>query len=167
MNAVTNASNDAGISTGRFRVVVLPTDQLVPNDYNPNSLTDAEFAELVAEVRHLGRLPKPVVVRSDGDRWLIVDGEHGWRAAREVGLIDVPCEVVEADTFEAMRQTFKRNQHGTHNPVRLGQMFRAMLTMRGGLSMRALAEHASGAGCASAVERRASFTTALRISHFM
>jgi ParB/RepB/Spo0J family partition protein len=115
------------------------TALLRPNDYNPNVMTDDEFAELVAEVRHLGRLPKPVVARPNGDGYVIVDGEHGWRAAREVGLTEVPCEVIAADDFEAMRQTYKRNQHGTHNPVQLGRMFRQMMEARG-LSQRALAE---------------------------
>ncbi|MDQ3256441.1 MAG: ParB N-terminal domain-containing protein [Acidobacteriota bacterium] len=102
-------------------------------------MSEAEFAELVAEVKHLGRLPKPVVVRPNGNGYVIVDGEHGWRAARAVGLPEVPCEIIEADDFEAMRQTYKRNQHGTHNPVLLGRMFRQMMEARG-LSQRALAE---------------------------
>lgn len=120
-------------------VTHLPTDQLQPNDYNPNCMTDDEFAELVEEVRHLGRLPKPVVVREVEDGYLIVDGEHGWRAACEVGLAEIPCEVIEADDFEAMRQTYKRNQHGTHDRVALGQMFRRMMEDRG-ISNRQLAK---------------------------
>jgi len=43
------------------------------------------------------------------------------------------------DDFEAMRQTYKRNQHGTHNPVLLGQMFQRMMSERK-LSQRQLAE---------------------------
>jgi len=125
--------------TEQATVTTLPTAQLRPNDYNPNTMTDDEFAELVAEVRHLGRLPKPVVARPNGTGFVIVDGEHGWRAACEVGLAEVPCEVITADDFEAMRQTYKRNQHGTHNPVPLGRMFRQMMDARG-LSQRALAE---------------------------
>jgi ParB-like chromosome segregation protein Spo0J len=31
----------------------LRTEQLRPNDYNPNRMTEEEFAELVEEVRHL------------------------------------------------------------------------------------------------------------------
>jgi ParB/RepB/Spo0J family partition protein len=116
----------------------IATDLIDPNGYNPNAMTDAEFAELVEEVRHLGRIPKPVIVRPAGLRFLIIDGEHGWRAAKTVGLSEIPCEVIEADDFEAMRQTYKRNQHGTHNPVLLGRMFRQMMEARN-LSQRALA----------------------------
>jgi ParB/RepB/Spo0J family partition protein len=121
-----------------MQTVNLKTESLKPNDYNPNAMTQDEFAELVAEVRHLGHLPKPVVVRPNCNGYVIVDGEHGWRAAREVGLSEVPCEVAEVDDFEAMRQTYKRNQHGTHHPVKLGQMFQAMMKERD-LSQRALA----------------------------
>jgi ParB/RepB/Spo0J family partition protein len=121
----------------------LRTDALQPNDYNPNRMTGEEFAELVEEVRHLGRLPKPVVVRNgyagEAGQYLIVDGEHNWRAAKEVGLEEVACEVIEADDFEAMRQTYKRNQHGTHDRVALGEMFKRMMAERG-ISNRELAK---------------------------
>lgn len=119
--------------------MMLPVSSLFANTYNPNEMSDEEFAELVAEVRHLERLPKPVVVRPHGDRYVIVDGEHGWRAAGEAGLTEVVCEVIEVDDFEAMRQTFKRNQHGTHDPVRLGRMFQRMKVTRR-LSQRRLAK---------------------------
>ena len=120
----------------------LSTELIHPNEYNPNRMTDDEFAELVAEVEHLGRLPKPVVVRRNGDGYLIVDGEHGWRVAKEIGLNEIPCEVIEADDFESMRQTYKRNQHGTHDPVLLGQMFQQMMKSRK-LSQRKLAKEIS------------------------
>lgn len=117
----------------------LPVDVIHANDYNPNHMTTAEFAELVLEVRHLGRIPKPVIVRPNDDGYVVVDGEHGWRAAREAEISEVPCEIVEIDDFEARRQTFKRNQHGTHDQVALGCMFREMMDERD-LSQRALAK---------------------------
>lgn len=117
----------------------LPVEQLVPNDYNPNRMSDSGFRQLVAEVMHLGRIPKPVVVRPKGDRFEITDGEHNWRAGMEAGLIEIPCEISEMGDFEAMRQTYKRNQHGEHDRVRLGQMFRRMM-QEGNLSCRALAK---------------------------
>src|SRR5215207_3238502 len=128
-----------------LRTTTLRTEDLKPNDYNPNRMTEEEFAELVEEVRHLGRVPKPVVVRNRyaGDvsagEYQIVDGEHGWRAAKEVGLEEITCEVIEADDFEAMRQTYKRNQHGTHDRAALGEMFGRMKEERG-ISNRELAK---------------------------
>jgi len=119
-------------------ITVLKLDQLKPNQYNPNRQTEAEFAENVGEVRRLGRLPKPIVVRRNGDdTYQIIDGEHGWRAAKEVGLVEVACEIVDADDFEAMLQTFKRNCSGTNNPVLLGRMFESMKKERN-LSLRQL-----------------------------
>lgn len=118
----------------------LATNKLRPNDYNPNRMTDSEFAEFVAEIKHLGRLPKPIVVRSgNDDEFIIIDGEHALKAAKAVGLAEVDCEVVVVDDFEAMRQTYKRNQHGTHNKILLGQMFQRMAKERG-LSLRNLAK---------------------------
>ncbi|MCH8111630.1 MAG: ParB N-terminal domain-containing protein [Proteobacteria bacterium] len=120
-------------------ISTLPTNAIKPNLYNPNRMNEDEFAELVTEVRHLGRLPKPVVVTPEDAGYTIVDGEHGWRAACEVGLETVAAEVIEADNFEARRQTYKRNQHGEHNKVLLGRMFRDMMEQRG-LSRRGLAD---------------------------
>jgi ParB/RepB/Spo0J family partition protein len=120
--------------------VTLPVAALTPNDYNPNHMSDERFAELLEEVKHLGRPPKPVVVRANGDgNYTIVDGEHGWRAAQKVGLSKIAAEVVEADDFEVRRQTYKRNQHGEHDPALLGRMFRQMMDERS-LSQRALAK---------------------------
>ena len=122
-----------------METVSLSPDHLHANDYNPNRMSGDGWAEFVAEVRHLGRVPKPIVVRPKGAEYLIVDGEHAWRAAKEIGLALVSCEVIEADDFEAMRQTYKRNLHGSDDPVSLGRMFRRMLDERR-LSQRALAQ---------------------------
>lgn len=122
-----------------MNIQYLSIKELQPNDYNPNVMTDAEFQEFTAEVKHLGKLPKPVVVRPNGNGYIIIDGEHAWRAAQEVGLDNVPCEIIEADDFEAMRQTYKRNQHGRHDPLKQGYMFKRMMAERG-LSQRQLAD---------------------------
>ena len=124
--------------TDNNRTKLVKVERLRPNSYNPNQMDPLEFKELVAEVKHLGRLPKPVIVRKNGRGFEIVDGEHGWRAAKQLGLPEVTCEIIDADDFESMRQTYKRNQHGEHNPVLLGRMFQSMMAARA-LSRRKLA----------------------------
>src|SRR5262249_40349201 len=86
-----------------------------------------------------GGISKPIVVRPEGQAFEIIDGEHCWEAAKVLGFKDVPCEVVVIDEFEAMRQTYKRNCHGTADPVLLGCLFVLMMESKN-LSMRKLAK---------------------------
>jgi hypothetical protein len=123
---------------GTIKIQLIPCAQIDANDYNPNVLTEEEFAELLAEVKHLGRLPKPVVVRRQGDRLVVVDGEQDLEAAKAAGMTSVPCELIEVDDFEAMRQTYKRNRHGSPDRVLQGRMFQRMMKLRR-LSGRGLA----------------------------
>jgi ParB/RepB/Spo0J family partition protein len=123
---------------GAIRVVMLPVARLRPSGCNPNTMSVEVEAELAKEVRRLGRVPKPVVVRAKRKHFEIIDGEHSWKAARECGLTEVPCEVIEVDTFEAMRQMLTRNRHGDNDPVKLGRLYQRMMGERD-LSQRALA----------------------------
>ncbi len=113
-----------------------------PNDYNPNEMTDDQFEELVREVKHLGKPPKPIILRNKGEFFEIVDGEHSYRALMKLEhqvLQEGWYEIVDYDDIEAKRQTYKRNLGGTNNPVMLGQMFAKALE-ESGMSNRQLAE---------------------------
>jgi ParB-like chromosome segregation protein Spo0J len=116
---------------GAIKIVLLPVSRLRPSGWNANVMQPEEEAELAEEVRRLGRPPKPIVVRAKSKGHEIVDGEHSWKAARDCGLAQVPCEVIEADDFEAMRQSFKRNRHGKDDPVLLGRLFKQMMQTKG------------------------------------
>ncbi len=126
-------------SPGTIALAVIPADRLRPSRWNPNTFSEGEMAELVEEMRRLGRPPKPIVVRRSRKVYEITDGEHSWRAARTCGFAEVPCEIIEADDFEAMRQTITRNRHGTINAVRMGRLLLRMMRERG-LSQRALGQ---------------------------
>jgi ParB-like chromosome segregation protein Spo0J len=113
--------------TARNSYAAVPTDALEPAAYNPNQLTDEQFKQLVAEVRHQRRVLKPIVVHKDrNSRHVIVDGEHNWRAAREAGLVEVPIEEIGDDEYlnaaAVRRQTFLRNKRGSYHNVKLGRM---------------------------------------------
>jgi ParB-like chromosome segregation protein Spo0J/DNA-binding XRE family transcriptional regulator len=123
---------------------------LKPSGYNPNVLNDDQRAQLVAEVKWLGKLLKPAVCREDDGQLVIIDGEHNWRAALEAGLSEIPVEILELQAedetrtnfadFEARRQTFVRNLSGTWHKVRLGRMFVEMLNTLRVSSNRELAQ---------------------------
>lgn len=121
------------------KLQMISVDQLQLNTHNFNEMPQSKFAEYVAEIRYLGGTPKPTIVRPVGeDICEIVDGEHAWRAAQQVGLKEILCEVRNLDDFEARRETYKRNRGGKDNPVLLGRMFLEMKRDRQ-LSLRKLA----------------------------
>jgi ParB/RepB/Spo0J family partition protein len=134
-----NNSNDAPIEHVIKRMSL---SHIHPNKYNPNSMSETDFKELVQEVLHLRRVAKPVVVRPDPDHdgeFMIVDGEHNYRAACEAGLEYVLCEIIDVDEVEARIQTYKRNQHGEHDRLREGLMFAEVIESEQ-VSQRKLAE---------------------------
>jgi hypothetical protein len=76
-------------------VVTIALDFLREPDSNPNRMDADQFALLVRGISKLGFL-QPLLVRPDPDvsgRFIIVDGVHRARAARQAGLTDVSCVV--------------------------------------------------------------------------
>jgi hypothetical protein len=137
--SVEGAEDDAGGSYAD-RVTMVPVDRFVPNGWNPNRMTDEEYLELRVEVRRNQSVAKPVVARPLPDgRLEVIDGAHNLRAAADEGLAVVPCIVEDLDDFSAMKETYKRNRSGSHDPLAEAEMFERMKKARG-ISTRRLAK---------------------------
>ncbi len=96
MKAATATSRGTHDGAGVMRMV-LPTGAIVPDQENRRVTEDDEFDALCDSIRLLGLLqPVQVWQRPDGTHRLI-DGERRWRAARKVGLAEVPCDVWPGD----------------------------------------------------------------------
>ncbi len=83
--------------------VLLLTD-LRPNPWNPNSMNPAKFARLKQEILDVGFIEPLVVVpwkTEDGTPFYrILGGEHRFRAATELKLKGVPCNVLDHAMFQ-------------------------------------------------------------------
>jgi ParB-like chromosome segregation protein Spo0J len=90
----------AEVATRSVEFRMISVGQLRPTGHSHSRPTEAACAGYAAAVRRLGRVPKPITVRRLDDGYVIVDGEHSWRAASEVGLAEVPCEIIEGDDVE-------------------------------------------------------------------
>jgi len=84
---------------------LVSVDRLVPSGLNPNRMTEDEFQRLKTSIRNAGFIESnPILARPNGDgTYEIVDGEHRWRAAKELGIKRVPCRIREIDDLEADR----------------------------------------------------------------
>ncbi len=76
---------------------MIGVDKLDPNPEQPR-VEIGDLTELVASIREKGVL-EPLLVKpaAAGGRWMIIAGERRWRAAREVGLREVPCIEMDVD----------------------------------------------------------------------
>ena len=84
------------IGDGNPDVVVLSIDEIDPEPLNPQQEDLATFNELVASIAEDGVVEFPIVVQR-GERWVIVGGEHRYKAARLAGKKVLPCIVAPAE----------------------------------------------------------------------
>jgi hypothetical protein len=89
--------------------VWLPPDELVPNLYNPNVLDDDLYAKAVASIERYGFVD-PVTAREVEGVYVIIDGEHRVRAAKELELALVPVIVVVCSDDDAEQLTLVLNE---------------------------------------------------------
>lgn len=90
-------------------VQVLPLGSIKPNPNQPRKLFDKDgLLELGESIRQHGLL-QPLVVRPNGQGYVIIAGERRWRACGEIGLGSVECKVLDVDGIEAFILSISEN----------------------------------------------------------
>lgn len=81
-------------------VMHVPLKNLHPDPHQPRkAFDDVKLQALADNIRSRGIL-QPILVRQDGDKVLIVDGERRWRAAKLAKFSTVPTLCVDMGTYE-------------------------------------------------------------------
>lgn len=113
-------------SRGKIEFKEIGIEELRPNPWNPNRMHPELLAKLAAEIRRKGMI-LPVVVRKMERGFQIIDGEHRWRAAKQLGLKKLPCIVAEMDESEARLKTLQLNRlRGEDDPELLARLLREL-----------------------------------------
>ena len=106
VEAISGAVRGVAFAAGQFvggqRVLLaaIPIEQLHPNPQQPRRFIDPEsLDELTASVRQRGVL-QPIIVKREGNAYLIMAGERRYRAAKAAGLAVVPAIVRDDDPNE-------------------------------------------------------------------
>lgn len=107
------------------------------NDIKPNgsqprkSFDEAKLEELAESIEQHG-LIQPIVLRSAGKGYEIVAGERRWRAARMIGLKELPCIVRELTDEENMLLAIIENmQREDLNPIEEAEGLKQMIDTYG------------------------------------
>lgn len=101
---------------GEYRMV--PIDSIEPNTWNVNTMSPEEFGALKEGIQLLGRVQRGRVRSWQPNNefkqtWQLIDGEHNWRAAREIGFREFPIEILDMDDAMAKKAGLILNQHGS------------------------------------------------------
>lgn len=116
-------------------IKMIAIENLEPNKWNPQVMTDVKFNELVEEVRddgfdepiHVVEHPDPI--KSGQDIYMIVNGEHRWQAARVLGILQIPCVVKSKWKDEKTQKikTVRRNMlHGDLDKTRFTKLVHSL-----------------------------------------
>ena len=88
-------------AAARSGILYLRTDELQPNPVQPRTVFDEDsLAELAESIRSYGIL-HPLTVRRRSGRYELVAGERRLRAAKLIGLREVPCVLMDVNMEDA------------------------------------------------------------------
>jgi len=78
-------------------IIKIAIDKLIPNKYQPRKYFDNDaLNELANSIKNYGMI-NPILVRQTEDKYEIIAGERRFRAAKLIGLTEVPVIVKNAD----------------------------------------------------------------------
>lgn len=105
-------------TTDTISSMTVRLSEIEPNRDQPRKVFNEESITSLAEsIKEHGML-QPILVRSFGSGYQIIAGERRWRAARMLGLSEVPVQIREMDDQQAMQIALIENlQRENLNPV--------------------------------------------------
>lgn len=107
-------------------------NDIKPNAAQPRKAFDEDKLEELAESIEQHGLIQPIVLRSAEHGYEIVAGERRWRAARMIGLKELPCIVKELTDEENMLLAIIENmQREDLNPIEEAEGLKAMIDTYG------------------------------------
>ena len=118
-------SNNSG--NGSF--IFIPIGLIVPNPYQPRQdFSEKSLKELADSIQEQG-LIQPITVRRKLDKYELVAGERRWRAARKLGIEEIPSYIIEVDSKEKMLEMaiIENVQRDGLNPIELAQSYQRLI----------------------------------------
>ena len=118
----------------------IPVSKIQPNPWNPNVMPSREYAILKEDMHAVGPRGTGLIILSPakvfygqplsdlGQYYVIVDGEHRWRIAQELGWEEIRAEIREVSEEEAKAICYRANrEHGNLDPFKEAALFKTDL----------------------------------------
>lgn len=107
-------------------VIILPVEDLHPNDWNPNSVPPDIYAAIKDDITKNGFLGSIVIQKHNEEMNIdnvIINGEHRWKVMQDLKEPLIPCTIIDVPDDTAKALTIRLNrEHGELLPNRVGQL---------------------------------------------
>ena len=90
-----------------LKISYVKPEDIKPNDYNPNRQDPHDFELLLKSMTEDG-FTQPIIVQKSTKQ--IVDGEHRWKAAQELGFKEIPVVFVDMTPEQMKIATLRHNR---------------------------------------------------------
>ncbi len=110
-------------------VQLVPVDDIIANDYNPNTVATPEM-ELLRDSIEQDGITMPVVVYQDkqNKQYIIVDGFHRDIVIKQMGKKYMPISIIEKDIGNRIASTIRHNRaRGKHQTELMAGIVKRLL----------------------------------------
>lgn len=105
----------------------LVVDAIVPNPHQPRKYFSEESIDELAESIQVVGVLQPLLIKKEGDTYLLIAGERRLRAAKKAGLKEVPVRFIDVDEEEGDRISLIENvQREDLNPMEEAEAYETL-----------------------------------------
>jgi ParB family chromosome partitioning protein len=129
LDALLPSASSAAVPTSQpvDAVKQIPVSSVIPNTYQPRNIFKPEKLRELADSIRVHGVMQPIVVRRDGDRYMLIAGERRWRASTLAGLVTVPALIREIPKNQILELTLIENiQREDLNPIEIAEAFQRL-----------------------------------------
>ena len=122
--------------------IMVPTDKVMANNYNPNNVSKQNMDLLEQSILDNGFCFPIVTIYDDMiDKYIIIDGFHRYTILKDyLGLEELPIVVLDHDSKQRMAATVQFNRaRGVHQVELMGDLIQALVNQ--GATDEEIAKH--------------------------
>ncbi|ATD56135.1 ParB/RepB/Spo0J family partition protein [Clostridium chauvoei] len=118
-------ANNENLESGKS---LIPINLIKSNNEQPRKFFDDDkIAELAESIKHHGII-QPIILKKDNNNYIIVAGERRWRAAKLVGLKEIPAIIMNLTEKDILEISLIENiQRQDLNPIEEAIAYKKLL----------------------------------------
>lgn len=109
--------------------LLIPLNKIKSNSDQPRKNFDSDkIVELAESIKHHGII-QPLILKKVADEYIIVAGERRWRAAKSLGLKEVPAIIMDLSDKQVLEISLIENiQRQDLNPIEEAMAYKKLLS---------------------------------------